>query len=140
MPDFAEKGSDFVFEISYKRILRKSVVEVQWLIAFDNGTELSGKGLIGWNADQNEIVQGAMSSIGGMQMGTISHDKDASSITLKAKGIDGDGEKTSITISIAKTEKDSLTWKALERTGGIVEGPSPLYTFKRVKRAKQQGK
>jgi hypothetical protein len=39
---------------------------------------------------------------------------------------------------VTKTGKDTLTWQAPERVGGIVEGPSPVYTFKKVERAKRK--
>ena len=55
-------------------------------------------------------------------------------------GVDGDGEKTSSKIVITKIDKDTLTWQAVERTGGSSEGPGPAYTFKRAKREKKQAK
>ncbi len=137
VPDFGEKGTQFVFEISWKRVLNKCVVEESWLIKSEGGTEFSGKALIGWNANKKEIAYGGMNSVGGMTLGTETLDKAAKSTTLTAKGIDGEGEETSIKTVTTKTGKDTLTWQALERTGGIVEGPSGVYTFKRVERTKK---
>ena len=34
---------------------------------------------------------------------------------------------------VTVTGKDTLTWHGPRREGGLVEGPSPTYTFKRVK-------
>ena len=137
VPDFAAKGSDVVFQLSWKRILNKSAVEYNWLVKFDNGTELSGKDLIGWNADQDEIVQGGMSSTGAIRMGSVTFDTEAKSMTMTTKGIAGDGEETTIKSVAKKTGKDTLTWKALERTGGLIEGPSPVCTLMRVERKKK---
>ena len=97
VPDIAEEGTELVFAFSWRRILNKSAVEYQWSIEFDDGGNLSGKGLVGWDAAQKRIVSGGMNANGGMRMGTVTHDEDAKSMTLKANGIDGEGEKTSIT-------------------------------------------
>ena len=56
------------------------------------------------------------------------------------QGVDGDGEQTTFKAVVTKTGKDTLTWEALERTGGFVEGPSPVYTYKRVERKKKAAK
>ncbi|TWU34851.1 hypothetical protein [Novipirellula artificiosorum] len=140
LPDIAKKGTPLVFEFSWRRILNKSAVEYSWSNELQGGVNLSSKGLVGWDAAQKQIISGGMNSVGGIIMGTVTHDEEAKSMTLKANGIDGEGEKTSFTGVVTKTGKDTLTWKALERTGGIVEGPSPVYTFKRVERAKKEAK
>ena len=70
-------------------------------------------------------------------LGTVVFDRKAKTCTVTEKGIDGDGEETSLVGVVTKTGPDTLTWQALSRTGGIAEGPSPVYTFKRVKRAKR---
>jgi hypothetical protein len=93
--------------------------------------------VIGWNGAENQLAYGGMDSVGGMRLGTLAFDSKVKTSTLTAKGIDGDGEETSFEGVVTKTGKNTLTWKALHRTGGIVEGPSPIYTFERVKRAKQ---
>ena len=119
--------------------MNKSAVEYNWTVVFEDGSELSGKTLIGWQADDKEIVQGGMSSIGGVGLGTVTPDKAANTLTVKTEGVDGKGEETSSKILLTKKDKDTFTWQALEREGGLVEGPSPVYTFKRVKRqAKKQ--
>ncbi len=134
VPDIAKKGTDFIFQFSWKRILDKNVVEENWLVEFEGGVTYSGKALIGWNAAEKKLVYGGMDSHGGMSLGTVTFDTDANSSTLTEKGIDGDGEETSFTGVVTKTGKDTLTWQRLKGTGGIVEGASPVYTYKRVKR------
>jgi hypothetical protein len=133
----AEKGAKMVFQFSWKRILNKSAVEENWSVEIEGGTIVSGKSLHGWNAHENKIVSGGMNSLGGMGMGTIVFDKAAKTSTLTSKGIDGDGEETSIKGVVTVTGKDTITWQALERTGRLAEGPSPVYTFKRVKRVRK---
>lgn len=135
VPDIAKKGTDFVFEFSWKRILNKNVVEETWAIEFEDGTKISGKALAGWNAAEKTISYGSMNSTGNMSLGTVVFDAKAKTSTLTAKGINGDGEETTFTGVVTKTDKDTLTWQRLEGTGGIVEGSSPVYTYKRVKRA-----
>ncbi len=134
VPDMAEKGSDLVFQFSWKRILNKNVVEETWLIEFGDGTTISGKALAGWNAAEKMISYGSMNSTGNMSLGTVVFDAKAKSSTLTAKGVNGDGEETSFLGVVTKTGKDTLTWQRLNCEGGIVEGPSPAYEFKRVKR------
>ena len=140
VPDVAEEGTELVWQFSWKRILNKSAVEVNWSIKFEGGTELVGKALQGWNAGTQEIVVGSMNSLGGINMGTVVLDEAAKTSRLTAKGIDGEGKDSSLKVVVTVTGEDTLTWKALDRTGGIVEGPSPVYTFKRVKRARKAAK
>ena len=140
VPDIAEKGSEFEWQFSWKRILNKNVVEANWTLKFEGGTELVGKALQGWNADKKEIVSGSMNSLGGMDMGSVVLDEVAKTLTLTVKGIDGEGKETSLKAVVTVMGKDTLTWQASERTGGIVEGPSPVYSFNRVKRVKKEAK
>jgi hypothetical protein len=137
LPDIAEKGPKILFRFSWRRILNKSVVEENVLVELDGKTIIAVKALIGWNAEKKELAYGGMSSLGSLSLGTMNFDKTAKTATLTAKGIDGDGEETSFKAVVTKTGKDTLTWQALERVGGIVEGPSPVYAFKRVKRVKR---
>ena len=140
VPGIAEKGTEIVFEFSWKRILNKSAVEETWSFGVEGGKTFSGKGLIGWNAAENKIVYGVLNSFGGMVLGSSVYDAETKSRTYTSNGIDGDGNKTSSKGVLAKIDKDILTWQALERTGGIVEGPSLVYTFKRVERTKKEAK
>ena len=140
VPDIAEKGTKLVAQLSWRRILNKSAVEYNWSVKFEGVAELAGKDLIGWNADDEEIVYGGMSSDGGISIGTVTSDMKAKAITDIAKGIGGDGEDTYYKGVVTKTGKDTLTLQALERKGGIVEGPSQVYTLKRVERPKKAAK
>ena len=135
----AEKDTNMVVQTSLKRILNGSAVERNWTIKFEGGAEISGKSLSGWDAKEEKIVQGDMNSNGSISVGSVTHDKAAKSLTISLKGVDGEGKETSSEIVMTKTGKDTYTWKALERTGGLAEGPSPIYEFKRVKpQAKKQ--
>ncbi len=104
-------------------------------VEIEGEKKISGKALIGWNAADQKIVYGGMGSLGGMGLGTVVFDRQAKTSTLTSKGVDGEGEETSIKTVVTKTGKDTLTFQVLERTGGIIEGSSPVYTFKRVPRA-----
>ena len=128
-----------VVQTSLKRILNGSAVERNWTIKFEGGAELTGKSLNGWDAKEEKIVQGDMNSNGGISVGSVTHDKAAKSLTISLTGVDGEGKETSSKIVLTKTGKDTYTWQALERSGGLAEGPSPIYEFKRVKpQAKKQ--
>jgi hypothetical protein len=138
VPDMAKKGSNCVFQFSWRRILDKNVVMEDWSVEFEGDKKVSGRALIGWNAAEKRLVYGAMSSFGGMAVGTVVFDRREKTSTLTSEGVDSEGESTYFKGVVTKTGKDTLTWRALQRSGGIVEGPSPEYTFKRVHRAKRR--
>lgn len=140
MEGYAKEGDEIVFQFSWRRILDGSVVEENWSYGPKNGKAYSGKALIGWNAADKELFYGGMDSLGGSSLGTVVFDAKAKTSTLTSKEIDEEGKKWSFKGVVTKTGKDTLTWQALERTGGVKEGPSPVYTFKRVKRAKAAAK
>ena len=133
VPDAAKKGTECVFQVSWRWILNKSAVEEVFTLEFEGGKKFSWKGLVGWNAAQKKIVYGGMSSDGGHELGTVMFDEATQTLTLHGRGVDGNGQETSFKGAMAKTGKNTVTWQALERTGGDVEGPSPIVTFKRVK-------
>lgn len=135
LPGIAEKGSDLVFQFTWRRILNKNVVEENWLLEFEGGKSISGKALVGWNAAEKHLSYGGMDSLGGMSLGVVVFDAKAKTSTLTEEGIDGDGKATTFTGVVTKTGKDTLTWQRLKGTGGIVEGPSPVCEFKRINRA-----
>ena len=138
VPDIAKKGTNVVAELSWRRILNKSAVEYNWSVTFEGGAEFAGKALIGWNADDEKIVYGSMNSIGDLNWGTVTPDDAAKAFTKTSKGVNGKGEEKSSKNVLTKTGKDTFTLQALKRTGGIVEGPGPAYSYKRVQRAKKQ--
>ena len=137
---FAKEGDEVVFQLSWRRILDGSVVEENWSYGPKDGKTYSGKALIGWNAANKELVYSGMDSLGGSSLGTVVFDAKAKTSTLTSNEIDEDGKKWSFKGVVTKTGKDTLTWQAVERTGGIKEGPSPVVTLERVKRAKAAAK
>ena len=138
VPDIAKKGTNFVFQFSWKRILDKSAVEENWSVEYEGAKKISGKSLIGWNAARKQLLYGGMDSLGGMTWGTITPDTAAQTMPLTAKGIDGDGQETSFIGIVKKTSEDTVTWQGLERVGGGATGDSPVYTFKRVEKAERK--
>lgn len=85
-----EKNTKFVFQGSYKRILNGSVVESNWSIELEGGGGISGKDLYGWDAKEERIVERGMDSLGGINSGTVTPDKNAKSksLTFTSKGVD----------------------------------------------------
>ena len=132
VPDMAEKGSKFVFQLSWRWILDKKVVLEDWSVEYEGGKKVSGKSLIGWNTADNTITYGGMDSNGGMGLGTIVFDAQAKTCTLTAESVNDEGQKLTEKNVVTKTGKDTITWQALERNGGVIEGPSPVYTLTRV--------
>ena len=135
-----EKGTKFVAQGSWRWILNGSAVERNWSWKFAGGAEFAGKSLIGWNADDEKIVQSGVVSNGAVLLGSVTHDKAAKSLTFTKKGVNGKGKEISIKEVLTKTGKDTYTTQSLERTGVNAEGPRPVYTLKRVKRAKKAAK
>ena len=137
MPGLANKGTKYATQIAWRWILNKNAVEVNWRSQFAGGKTISGKGLLGWNAAEDRIVFGDMDSTGGMTIGTVVFEDGGKTSNLTAEGIDGEGRKTTFKGVVKKTGKDTITWQALVRTGGPVDGESPVYTLKRVKRTRR---
>jgi hypothetical protein len=134
VPGVAEKGSNYKFQSRFRFILGKQVMMEEWTVEFAGGEKFMVKGMTGWNAAENKLVNGAMDSAGGMNLGTLEIDREAKTFTLTTKGSDGEGKPFSLKATGKKLDKNTLTWQALERTGGMVQGKSPVYTLKRVKR------
>ena len=116
---------------------KRIAIEETWSIEFQGGEILEGKAMIGWHAGEKRIVYGGINASGGMNLGGVTADAASKSTTLIAEGVDGDGEKTSIKATVTVKDRGTITWRALDRKGGIVEGPSPEYEFKRDKRIKR---
>jgi hypothetical protein len=131
VPGFAEKDSKLVLQASYAWILDKNAVEEVYSIEFGGGAKISGKGLTGWDAAGQRIVGGGMDSIGGYGLSTTTYDPATKTWTSKGEGTDGEGKANTSTIVMTLTDPDTLVWQATERTGGLVQGESPKYTFKR---------
>jgi hypothetical protein len=138
VPGIAEKGSKYVFQGTFRFILDRQVLMEDWVARFAGGEKFTVKGMTGWNAAENRLVNGAMDSAGGMTLGTIEIDQSTNAITLTTKGVDGEGNPCSLKATGKRVDKETLTWQALERTGGMVQGASPVYTLKRVTRAKDK--
>ena len=134
VPGFAENGTEYVIQVTWRWILNRNAVEIQWTNQFHGGKKVMGKGLIGWNAAEEKITYGGMDSLGSMSIGTITFDDDGKTSTLTSKGVDAEGETTEFKASFKQVDKETLTWKALHRSGDLLEGESPVYTFKKVKR------
>jgi hypothetical protein len=64
----------------------------------------------------------------------MTYDKATKCLTLSSQEVDGEGKAGTFKGEVKKTGKDSLTWQALERTGGNLNGPSPVYAFSRAKK------
>jgi hypothetical protein len=130
-PGIPAKGTKMVVRWTWTWILDNQVVMNDWIIEYQDGKKLSGKDLIGWNAAEKKIIGGGMNSMGAMSIN--SSVIDGKTVTTSSEGVEGDGRKTSLKIVLKKTDEDTLTLQVVERTGGDLVGPSPVYTFKRVK-------
>jgi hypothetical protein len=70
-----------------------------------------------------------------MYLGSIT--PDGQSLKAESRGITGEGKDVSYRGVVTKTGADTITWQALHRGGGLVEGPSPPYELKRVAQTKK---
>jgi hypothetical protein len=138
VPDIVEKGDAVILRQTFKWILEKNVVEATFYGEVKGGFKGSGKGLIGWDTAEQRIISGGMNSFGGHGLSTITYDADAKTWTTKSEGTDGSGEKTSGTSVLRLTGKDTIVIQDFDRKGGLFQGDSPKYTYKRVKRGRQR--
>ena len=139
VPGFARKDSKCVIQFSWRWILDKTAIMQDLLVTFEENKEISQKELIGWNAADQGIVCGGMSSLGIVHLGKIQMDPQARTFTVVTEGVNAEGNKASSKAVFTKVDRDTLTFERLELTGNVVEGPSPVYTLKRVEPAKSKG-
>jgi hypothetical protein len=137
IPGLGEKGADCVIQFSWRRILNKGAVESTASV------EIKGKGviyaekvLIGWNADEEKISYGGATADGTLFLGSTIPDETTKTLSPSSRGTTSNGGQTTYRGVITVTDRNTLTFKALERTGSVVEGSSPVYTLKRVRLAK----
>jgi hypothetical protein len=138
VPGYVEKGSPCVIQFSWRWILDKQAVMQDLQVEFEGNKQIAQKELIGWNAAEEKIVLGGMTSFGIVHLGSIQLDPQTKTLTLETEGVNAEGGKSTGKAVFTKVDRDTLTFKRLELTGNLVEGPSPVYTLKRVKR--DQGK
>jgi hypothetical protein len=81
---------------------------------------------------------GGMDSAGSMSIGTIAFEEEGKTSSLTGHNIDSDGKKTTFKNVIKMMGEDTLTIQTTERSGGAVDGPGPVYTFKRVEREERR--
>lgn len=130
-----DKGDEIVARSTVKWILDKNAVEMKLSVTIKkSGLKYTSKALIGWDAQQEQIIGGGMNSFGGHELGTVTFNKDTKTWTSEWKGRDGEGKETSNTLVATLLDKDSLQVQGLDRKGGLAQGDSPKYIYKRVKK------
>ena len=135
VPGMAKKGTAIVFTMSWRWILDKNAVEKSLRVDFQEGASYSEKTLFGWNAKEGKIVYGGIASEGTMYLGSIT--PDGKKLVSESTGTTSEGKDVAYQGEEIKTGKSTLTWQALHRSGGLVEGPSTKYELKRVVRPKK---
>lgn len=131
----AKKGTNQVFQASWRWILDKNAVEVNWSVEFEGAEKMSGKGLFGWNAADERVAFGGMDSKGSMSLGTLVFDTEGKTSTLTDMGVDAEGNEQSSKIVVARTGSDTITVQTLESSARDAEGPGLVYTLKKISRA-----
>jgi hypothetical protein len=138
VPGVAEKGTECLIEFSWKRILNKGAVESSLYVEMDNRNVIvSSKSLNAWNASDQSIVLAGASSHGAIFLGNVVPASDKKQLTVSWRGSSADGSPTSSRAVFTITDPDTLTFEALEREDLIIQGPSPVYTLKRVQPRKR---
>ena len=125
-----EEGAQMVVKLSYKWILKRNAVEINWTIAFEDTVGLAGKNIVCWDPASQQIVGGNVDSNGAHGMSKIVISEDGKKWTSKGEGVASDGTKTTSTIVHTLTDPDTLVWQAFDRTGKEPTGDSPKYVFK----------
>ncbi len=136
VPGVAEKGTNFVIQFSWRWILDRQAVMEDVRFELEGAEPFSAKSLVGWNAAEKRIVNGAVDSAGGVGLGNVVLNPEAKTSTLTLEGVNREGEKTLLKAVVKVTGKDTMTWQHLQRSGFRVEGKGPVYTLKRVAPAK----
>jgi hypothetical protein len=129
-----------VVQFSWRWILDKQAIMQDLQVDFEGGKRISQKELIGWNNADKKIVIGGMNSMGIVHLGTVQLDPQAKTLTVVTEGVNAEGNKASSESVLTKVDRDTLTFERKAITGNVVEGPSPVYTLKRVKRPAGQKK
>jgi hypothetical protein len=135
IPGVAKKGTNCLIEFSWKHILNKGAVE-SGLYAEMNDKKFtaSSKSLNAWSTTENEIVLAGTSSFGAVYLGTVNPAEQGKQLTVSWRGTDAEGSPTSSKAIFTVTDRNTLTFEALEREGPVIQGASPVYTLKRVHR------
>jgi hypothetical protein len=133
IPGIAKKGAKYVDQATWRWILNRNAVEFVWSSEFEGGRRISGKGLSWWDASKKQIFATSMDTTGSVSHGTIVMKNAGKYSSYTSTGTTGEGEKTTFTGVLQRTDKDTLIFHAAERTGGLVEGPGPKYELKRIK-------
>ena len=84
-PGLAKKDDIIIFDFSWRRILNKAAVEETWSFEFKGGKKLTGKAMIGWDAQSKRLIYGGLNSEGGMEVGNVEFDVAAKTSTLTSR-------------------------------------------------------
>jgi hypothetical protein len=128
-----KKGDKITLTSTYKWHLDKSTILNHQTMGLPGSDPIwQGTFFIGWDTTNKRIVAFAFENTGGHQViddWEIQGDK----VTLKGKGSDPFGNKTTFTIVIADIKKDSCVWQITDVT--IDEKKVPDYPGVTLKRA-----
>ena len=131
-----EKGGEVSARVSYRWIVEKNAIESNFNFEVKDGMKGTAKNLILWDPSEKRILEGGVNSLGGHVMSSVTYDAANKSWTMESKGVDGKGEPTSATVVITMQDENTYIYQAFNRQGGLAEGDSPKYTYKRVESAK----
>lgn len=132
LPEILNKGDHVVVRVTYKWILDKGAVEVDYFSESKSGGKVTARGLIGWNRANGQIIEVGMNSWGGHSMATDTYDPATKTWRSVRKGVNSKGNATSSILVLTLQDKDTYVSQALGRKGGVTEGDGPKVVYKRV--------
>jgi len=128
-----KKGDKLTLTVTYKWDLNKSAISNHQTIGRpDSDPVWQSTWLIGWDTANKRIVSFSFESTGGHAVADDCEVRD-DKVTLKGKGTDPYGKKTTFTMVISDVKKDSCVRQMLDVTVDGKKLPDNKMTLKRVK-------
>jgi hypothetical protein len=131
-----KKGQPIKIRLSYRWVLDKNAIEtnISGEVNVEGGFKMAIKGMIVWDAKNEQIIDGSADSLGGHSLATVVYDKNAKTFTTTSQGVTGTGEDISSRTVLTIKEKNAVVVQVFDRKGGFAEGDGPALTYKRVAR------
>jgi hypothetical protein len=131
IPGVVDEGEDITFRLEFEWTLKKSAMVGEITIASKNGVYMRHRGMLGWNAADEQIVSGGFDSLGGM--GVAQWNKDENGWKLKTMGALGNGTKTAGTLIFSDISDTGFTVQGIDnKHDGVEQEDGQVLIYKRV--------
>ncbi|MCU0960555.1 MAG: hypothetical protein MUF48_10675 [Pirellulaceae bacterium] len=131
--DDESDGTEMTIRSSWKWIVNKTAVEVDWQFAFEDRPPFTGKSIIQWDPVQRGVNVTFFGSHGGTQRGPVDIDPQHNTWTHNLAGVGESGQAVSARAVFRLINPDQLSYQAKDRQGGPWTGDGLEMIFHRVK-------